>query len=143
MRDTRQNPGAPEAVQQFQSALRLARASELASYGILLPAEEILTPPHSTKELELLAKIVARQGRYRCAIRHWEEALRQEPGNTAFQRAKEFCERADRNQTSLHRWLRWGLGASTAVLLILLGRSCQPRSTPATPAVEPGADAQG
>jgi len=127
MRATHQSPKAQEAIAQFVSALRLARASELGICGNLLLAETILTPPTSTLELNLLAKIVAQQGRYREAIDLWKEAVLREPDNAAFQNAITFCEGAERSRTTLWRRLLWGLAASTVVLLILAGRSCHPQ----------------
>lgn len=64
----------------YEARLRLARASELASLGYLFEAEAILCPgmhiPISAEELDLLARIHVKQGRFDLARRRWEDAVK-------------------------------------------------------------------
>lgn len=64
-------------VSRFDERLKLARASELAGGGRLLEAEALLCPlgrhPNSAQELDLLARILVRQGRYDEARQCWRE----------------------------------------------------------------------
>ena len=66
-------------VQQFDERLRLARATELATSNRLLEAEALLCPRGSAEssvaELDLLARIHVRQGRFDAAKRLWEQAV--------------------------------------------------------------------
>ena len=63
---------------QFDDRTKLARASELARDGRLLEAEGILCQgkglPESVEELDLLARIHVRQGRFDDARRRWRDA---------------------------------------------------------------------
>jgi len=69
-----------QIAKRFEDRLRLARASELASYGHLLEAEALLCPgmhlPMSSDELDMLARIHVMQGRYDLARRRWEDAAK-------------------------------------------------------------------
>ena len=66
-------------VQQFDESLRLARATELATSNRLLEAEALLCPRGgadvSVAELDLLARIHVRQGRFDAAKRRWKQAV--------------------------------------------------------------------
>ena len=74
---------------QCVDRLRLARATELARTGSYLEAEALLAPnghvPDSPRELDLLARIAAHQGRVADARRFWELALQQDPNNREIQ----------------------------------------------------------
>lgn len=65
-------------VRQFDERLRLARATELASCNRLLEAESLLCPKGaaaaSVAELDLLARVHVKQGRFDAAKRRWAEA---------------------------------------------------------------------
>lgn len=65
---------------QFDERMKLARACELAQDGRLLEAEGILCQgkglPQSVDELDLLARIHVRQGRYEDARRRWRDAAK-------------------------------------------------------------------
>jgi hypothetical protein len=69
-----------QLAKRFDDRLRLARASELASWGHLLEAESLLCPgrhlPMSADELDLLARIHVKQGRFDQAKRRWEDAAK-------------------------------------------------------------------
>ena len=72
------------ALQNCFAQIRLARATELAQSGRLLEAEALLAQngelPHHAGELDLLARIAARQGRFHEARRRWNAAIQIEPG---------------------------------------------------------------
>ena len=95
--------------------IRFARAAELARFGRYLAAEGLLSPngrePSNPKELDLLARISARQRRYRRARRLWEIALKRSPGNADYERAIERTRAAERFQAMLQK----------AAMLALLG----------------------
>jgi hypothetical protein len=95
--------------------MRFARAAELARFGRYLAAEGLLSPngrePSDPKELDLLARISARQRRYRRARILWEIALKRSPGNTNYERAIERTREAERFQKMLRK----------AAMLALLG----------------------
>jgi hypothetical protein len=63
---------------QFDDRTKLARASELARDGRLLEAEGLLCQgkglPESVEELDLLARIHVKQGRFDDARRRWRDA---------------------------------------------------------------------
>src|SRR5260221_5195359 len=86
---------------------RFARAAELARFGRYLAAEGLLSPngrePSDPRELDLLARISARQRRYRRARRLWEIALKQSPGNADYERAIERTREAERFQAILRK----------------------------------------
>jgi hypothetical protein len=73
-------PATKDAIARFNNRVRLARASELALMGRTLEAETLICPgrhlPMSSDELDLLAKIHVRQGRYDQARKRWEDAVR-------------------------------------------------------------------
>ena len=68
--------------------MRFARATELARSRRFLEAEALLSPggqlPDSTSELDLLARILAKQNHYREARRCWEAALKIAPRNEVY-----------------------------------------------------------
>jgi hypothetical protein len=76
-----------ELIRDFNRKLRLARASELASHGLLLESERILceigVSQVSGAELDLLARIHVRQGRFEDARKRWEQALARDEGSRA------------------------------------------------------------
>jgi|688.fasta_scaffold224571_2 hypothetical protein len=71
---------------QFDDRMKLARASELARDGRLLEAEGVLCQgkglPQSVDELDLLARIHVRQGRYEDARRRWRDAAKLDGGQS-------------------------------------------------------------
>ena len=68
------------AITRFNDRMRLALASELASMGRTLEAETLICPgtrlPMSADELDLLARIHVKQGRYDQARKCWEDAAK-------------------------------------------------------------------
>jgi hypothetical protein len=73
-------PATKDAITRFNNRVRLARASELALMGRTLEAEALLCLerhlPMSANELDLLARIHVKQGRYDQARKCWEDAAR-------------------------------------------------------------------
>jgi hypothetical protein len=65
-------------IEDFETRLRLARAAELGLAGRLLQAESVLSPngslPDTSLELDMLARINVRQGRFSDALKRWREA---------------------------------------------------------------------
>lgn len=65
-------------IEDFETKLRLARAAELGLAGRLLQAESVLSPngslPGTALELDMLARINVRQGRFSDALKRWREA---------------------------------------------------------------------
>ena len=69
-----------QLTKRFDDRLRLSRASEMASWGRMLEAEALLCPerhlPMSADELDMLARIHVKQGRFDLARRRWEDAVK-------------------------------------------------------------------
>lgn len=88
------------ALQNCFAQIRLARATELAQSGRLPEAEAILTHngelPDNALELDLLARIAARQGRFDEARRRWNAAIKIEPGNEIYRQCVEHLTPARR-----------------------------------------------
>lgn len=88
------------ALQNCFAKIRLARATELAQSGRLLEAEAVLTHngelPANTLELDLLARIAARQGRFDEARRCWNAAIQIEPENEVYRQCLESLTPAKR-----------------------------------------------
>jgi hypothetical protein len=80
-----------ELVRVFCRRLRMARAAEIASVGVLYRAEELLMPegnlPDTPEELDLLARILVRQKRYVEAKKRWNDALRASGGESYYEDA--------------------------------------------------------
>jgi len=81
------------ALQNCFAQIRLARATELAQSGRLLEAEAVLARnaelSHNASELDLLARIAARQGRFEEARRRWNAAIQIGPGNEIYRQCLE------------------------------------------------------
>jgi tetratricopeptide (TPR) repeat protein len=88
------------ALQNCFAQIRLARATELAQSGRLLEAEAVLTHngelPANVHDLDLLARIAARQGRFDEARRRWNAAIQIEPGNEIYRQCVEHLTPARR-----------------------------------------------
>ena len=73
-------PTTKDAIARFNERMRLALASELALMGRTLEAETLICPgrhiPMSSDELDLLARIHIKQGRYDQARKCWEDAAK-------------------------------------------------------------------
>lgn len=113
------SPTEHAALQDCFAKIRLARATELAQSGRLLEAEAALALngelPQSAGELDLLARIAARQGRFEDARRFWNKALQEQPTNEIFKQCLERLTPARRiarliaaRQDALLNILVWG-----------------------------------
>jgi tetratricopeptide (TPR) repeat protein len=104
------------ALQGCFAQIRLTRATELAQSGRYIEAEAILVQntklPDDPAELDLLARIAARQGRFDEARRRWNAAIQREPGNEIY---KQCLERL----TPARRIIRLIGNAQDTFLLIL------------------------
>jgi tetratricopeptide (TPR) repeat protein len=105
------------ALQDSFDQIRLARATELAQSGRLLEAEAVLARngelPPKAKELDLLARIAARQGHFDEARRRWNAAIKIEPGNEMYRRCLE-------NLTPARRIARLIINSQDAMLNFLV-----------------------
>jgi tetratricopeptide (TPR) repeat protein len=117
------------ALQNCFAQIRLARATELAQSGRLLEAEAALAQngelPHNASELDLLARIAARQGRFDEARRRWNAAIQIEPGNKIYRQCVEHLTPAGRivrlivnSQDTLLNVLVWTTAAFAVAALI-------------------------
>lgn len=81
----RSSSDSSQRLQEFDERLRLARASELALLNHLQRAEWVLCAggisKASSAELDLLARIHVRQGRYGDARKRWEQAISRDEAN--------------------------------------------------------------
>ena len=107
---------AQTALQNCFAQIRLARATELAHSGRLFEAEALLAHdgdlPHSAIELDLLARIAARQGRFDEARRRWNAAIQIEPGNGIYRQCLE-------NLTPARRIVRLIVNSLDTLLILL------------------------
>lgn len=78
-------------IEKFFDDIRLARATELAQLDKFAEAEAVLMNngvlPENARELDLLARIAARQARFEQARRLWSKALQLEPANPIYKRS--------------------------------------------------------
>jgi tetratricopeptide (TPR) repeat protein len=74
-----------DALEKCLAQIRLVRATELAQSERFIEAQAVLMPnaeyPDNPRELDLLARIAARQGSFEDARRLWNKALYYEPEN--------------------------------------------------------------
>lgn len=103
--------------------IRFARAAELARSRRYLEAEGLLAPnghaSSNPKELDLLARIAAQQGRFDQARRLWEAALRLSPNNSDYEQAIQRAEAAERSQQKRRKIVMIVLATLTAASLVL------------------------
>ncbi len=121
------------ALQNCFAQIRLARVTELAQSGRLLEAEALLAHngelPHNASELDLLARIAARQGRFDEARRRWNAAMQIEPANEIYRQCLENLTPARRivrllvnSQDTLLNLLVWTTVAFAVAALIYVFR---------------------
>ena len=98
--------------------MRIAHATELARSRRFLEAEALLSPsgrlPETVIELDLLARILAQQHRFREARRCWDAALQVDPLNEAYRNGIKRLEQVERL-----RKLRWKVTLIGGVTLIM------------------------
>ena len=108
----------------------------MARAGQYLEAEGLLAPlgvlPDSAQELDLLARMAARQGRYEQARRLWLSALRTAPDNADYQSCLEALEQMERRRMFSYRCLLAMLWATLLLSAALMGATWfrQSRSLP-------------
>ena len=118
-----------DALHNCFAQIRLARATELAQSGRLLEAEAVLAQngelPHNAGELDLLARIATRQGRFDEARRRWNAAIQIEPGNEIYRQCLEHLTPARRivrlvahHQDTLLNVLVWTMIAFAVAALV-------------------------
>ena len=123
---------APEtltALHHYFGQIRLARATELAQSGRLLEAEAMLAQngelPRNASELDLLARIAARQGRFDEARRRWNAAIQIESESDVYRQCLQHLTPARRiarvivtSQDTLLNLLVWTTIAFAVAVLI-------------------------
>jgi Tetratricopeptide repeat len=76
------------ALDEHFTQVRFLRATDLARSGRYLEAESLLTrngqPCQTPRELDLLARVAAHQGRFEDARRLWQTALQREPQSVTY-----------------------------------------------------------
>jgi tetratricopeptide (TPR) repeat protein len=116
---------ARQALQEFDARVRLARASELALLNHLHRAEELLcaggVSKASAEELDLLARIHVRQGRYEDARKRWEQAIsRDESSRSKFEDCLRELEAFSAKQMK-RRLIEWWVTVCLLAFSLLLG----------------------
>lgn len=117
------------ALQNCFAQIRLARATELAQSERLLEAEAVLAQngelPRNASELDLLARIAARQGRFDEARRRWNAALQIEPDNETYRQCiehltptKKIIRLIANSQDTLLAILVWAMIPLSVVVII-------------------------
>lgn len=129
-----------QKARELLEVLACIQASEWARRGALQHAEAFLRPlmqnsNASPQALDLLAKVLAQQGRWTEAREFWERALMRHPTNESFRRAIQRCQQIQ--QRSMHfawnmMFLSVLLGAMLLGLVILGSYSVHSRRQVAT-----------
>jgi hypothetical protein len=103
--------------------MRFARAAELARFGRYREAEGLLSrcgqEPSDPNEIDLLARISARQRHYRRARCLWEIALKRSPGNADYERAIKRTRAEERWQARLRQGMMVALLSLAAIALFI------------------------
>jgi len=121
------------ALESCFAQIRLARATELAQSGRLREAEAVLVQngelPGRANELDLLARIAARQGRFDEARQRWKAAMQLEPQNDVYRQCLENLTPAKRivrliahHQDTLLNVLVWTTIAFAVAALVYVFR---------------------
>ena len=88
------------ALEKCLAQIRLVRATELAQSRLFLEAERLMTPdgklPDDPHELDLLARIAAKQKQFAKARRLWETALQKSPANVEYAQCLERVRKVER-----------------------------------------------
>jgi len=91
-------------IKELLEVLVCTQAADWARQGALQYAEALLRPltkdsNASPLTLDLMARILAQQGRWKEARELWERALEQAPNNDTFQKAIQRCSQMERKST--------------------------------------------
>jgi tetratricopeptide (TPR) repeat protein len=97
------------AIRQALETLMVAQAAEWARQGNLIHAEAFLRPLAQQPEaspyiLDLLAKVLAQQGRFKEAKELWQRASTMQPDNENFLRAITWCEHFQSARQGIPIW---------------------------------------
>jgi tetratricopeptide (TPR) repeat protein len=114
------------ALDQCLAEVRFARAAELGRAGQYDDAEALLSkdglPPEAPRELDLLARIAAQQGRLERARRLWETALQNDPQNQIYRDCLECLSNLqNESEPANRRRIQVVFCAATVFVLILAG----------------------
>lgn len=114
-----------QVLREFDERLRLARASELALLNHLQRAEEVLCAggisKASSAELDLLARIHVRQGRFEDARKRWEKAIdRDEGSRSKFEECLQELEAFSAKQMK-RRLIEWRVSLALLSFSLLIG----------------------
>lgn len=97
------SPPALEAFDDYFAKIRLARATELAQSKRFIEAEAVLSPKGELTdnpcELDLLARIAAKQEQFAKARRLWEAALQKSPENEEYSECLERVRKWERTSS--------------------------------------------
>lgn len=113
------------AVDRFNRRIRLARAAELARCGRLLEAAALLdTRESASEELDLLARIKVREGKFADARRLWGRCAAQSSGSTTALRCIASLEKYAAATFRRHRqlylvlWFVWSIAVLSVVAVV-------------------------
>ncbi len=125
--------GAERILKECFDQMRFARAAELARSRRYLEAKHILSPngkmPSEPRELDLLARIAAKQKQFDHARTLWEQALRRVPENGDFRRAIEHvgsAKRARQFRQTIALVIITAIAAAIMGLIVLHSQGWQP-----------------
>lgn len=104
--------------------IRLARATELAQSRRFFEAEAILSPngllTDDPRELDLLARIAAKQEQFAKARQLWEVALEKAPANEEYSRCLEQARKWERLSNLLDKVVNYGVWVVVVLSLAVL-----------------------
>jgi hypothetical protein len=104
--------------------IRLARATELAQSKRFLEAEAILSPngilSDDPRELDLLARIAAKQEQFGKARQLWEAVLRKSPANEEYSRCLEMARKWERLSNVLDKVVNYGVWLVVALSIVVM-----------------------
>jgi tetratricopeptide (TPR) repeat protein len=120
------------ALNEHFDQLRYAQAATLGRAGRYLEAEALLAPggnlPHSARELDLLARLAARQRQYHQARRLWLAVLEIEPHTPIYMACLAAVDQAERRQALWRAGLLTVSALALALSLALLAFAAAKRS---------------
>jgi len=115
-------------LEEFFDQIRFARATELAQAGRFPEAEGVLSQKgrltEVPRELDLLARMSAHQGRFQDARRFWEAALQKAPGDATYQRCLERLAQFEQSNQPIDTVLAWSVWLAIACGVAVLFFAC-------------------
>ena len=104
--------------------IRLARATELAQSKRFLEAEAVLSPngalTDDPRELDLLARIAAKQEQFDKARQLWEAALQKSPANEEFSQCLKQAQKWERLSNVLDKVVNYSVWLVLALCIAVL-----------------------